>query len=115
VLNNLASIINTLGIPTESIVAIGPYFQRKTVRQEACEIDLLIHTRFTLYVCEIKFRKIIKGIVINQVQEKIKRLKCPDPISIRPVLIYQGKLDSALSQSDYFAHKINFSDLLNFN
>lgn len=112
VLNNLPSIINMLNIPSESIMAIGPYFQRKTARQEGCEIDLLIYTRFTLYVCEIKFRKIIKGDVINEVQEKIRRLKRAEAISIRPVLIYQGKLDFTVSQSDFFAYKINFSDIL---
>lgn len=111
VLNNLPSIIKALNIPAESLIAAGPYFQRKTTRQDGCEIDLLIYTRFTLYVCEIKFRKLIKGNIINEVQEKIRRLK-PSAISIRPVLIYQGELDAAVSQSDFFSNRINFSDLL---
>lgn len=112
VLNNLPSIINRLSIPAESIIAVGPYFQRETTRQKSCQIDLLIYTKFTLYVCEIKFRKTIKGEIINEIQEKIRRLKYPDSISIRPVLIYQGKLDTVISKSDFFSNKINFSDML---
>ena len=83
-------------------MAAGPYFQRKTARQEGCEIDLLIHTRFTVYVCEIKFRKTIKGEIIREVQEKIRRLKYPDSMSIRPVLIYQGNCDTEISQLTFF-------------
>ncbi len=112
VLNNLPSIISMLNIPAESILATGPYFQRKTIRQEGCEIDLLIYTRFTLYVCEIKFRKSIKSEVIHEVQEKIRRLKNHPSISIRPVLIYHGKLDATVSRSDFFANKIKFSEML---
>lgn len=112
VLNNLPSIMSLLNISAESLIKAGPYFQRKTTRHEGCEIDLLIYTRFSIYLCEIKFRKKIKGDVINEVQEKIKRLKYDKSISIRPVLIYQGELDSTVTQSDFFANKINFSDIL---
>ena len=112
VLNNLPSIIHILNIPAESIIATGPYFQRKTARQDGCEIDLLIYTRFTLYICEIKFRKLIKSDVINEVQEKIKRLKNYHSMSIRPVLIYHGKLDTTVASSDFFANKIKFSEIL---
>lgn len=112
VLNNLPLIIQMLDIPVESLIAAGPYFQRKTMRQEGCEIDLLIHTRFTLYVCEIKFRKLIKGNIINEVNEKIKRLNYSGEMSIRPVLIYQGDLDATVTQNDFFVKKINFSEFL---
>lgn len=113
VLNHIAVIVKILNISAESIMAAGPYFQRKTIRQEACQIDLIIYTRLTLYVCEIKFRKLIQGEVIQEVQEKIRRLKYPRGLSVRPVLIYQGELEGVLLKSDYFSSAIQFSDLLN--
>jgi hypothetical protein len=34
---------------------IDPFFQRRTLVQAGCQIDLAIQTRFnTVYVCEIK-------------------------------------------------------------
>ena len=45
-------------------------------------------------------------------QEKIKRLKNYHSMSIRPVLIYHGKLDTTVASSDFFANKIKFSEIL---
>lgn len=112
VLNNLQSIIQKLKIAPETIFSATPYFQNQTTRQGAVQIDLLIHSRYTLYVCEIKFRKKIENRVISETIEKIKQLKIPDHLSVRPVLIYHGKLSEAVVRSSYFVHLISFSDLL---
>ncbi len=73
VLNNLNVIIKKLDIAPETIISAAPYFQKKTLRKEACQIDLLIHARFALYVCEIKYRKKVDSNVIKSVEEKIKK------------------------------------------
>lgn len=51
VINNLDAVIRRLGIAPESILSAAPYFQRKTRRHAACQIDLLIQTKKTIYVC----------------------------------------------------------------
>ena len=73
---------------------------------------MLIQTRHTLYVCEIRFRKHIQKKVIEEVQEKIKRLRISENISVRPVLIYAGELAKGLVNEGYFDKCIRFSDLL---
>lgn len=112
VLNNLQAIIQRLNIAPEIIISAAPYFQNQTARQRAVQIDLLIHTQYTVYVCEIKFRKKIEANIITETIEKIKRLKIPDHLSARPVLIYHGKLSEVIIKSDYFTHLIGFADLL---
>jgi hypothetical protein len=60
----------------------------------------------------VKFRRKIGKGVIDEVYEKISRLKFKDILSIRPVLIYEGMLSENLLQEDFFDRIIRFSDLL---
>lgn len=112
VLNNLQAIIQKLNIAPETIISAAPYFQHQTTRQQAVQINLLIHTQYTLYICEIKFRKKIETGILAETIEKIKRLKIPEHLSVRPVLIYQSKLSETVVKSNYFAHLLKFSELL---
>ena len=95
-----------------SIISAAPYFQRKTRRHDACQIDVLIHTRNTLYVCEIKFRNRIDAGVMEEVQRKIENLPGRSKYSVRPVLIYEGKLAPAVNRSDFFCRLISAAELL---
>jgi AAA+ ATPase superfamily predicted ATPase len=113
VLNNIKLVIEKLGIDPLSVVFFGPYFQHKTNKQQACQIDLLIQTRTQiLYVCEIKFSKHAIGLdVADQVKEKIKRLKTPKRYSIIPVLIHVNGISEALEDIRFFPYTLNLSEL----
>ncbi len=114
VLSNRKTIKALLRIKPEDVINDNPYFQTKTVRQEACQIDYLIQTRFnTLYVCEIKFSKDpVKPSVIQAVDKKIKNLKLKKHVSYRPVLIHVNGVSDDIMDSRYFAEIIDFSQLL---
>lgn len=109
--NNVNYILNELQV--KHPIFVGSYFQTKTQRQDGCQIDLLIQTKQRLYICECKMlgKKIPKAI-INEVDQKIKRLKKNSNIQVCPVLIHvNGVMDSVI-QEDYFSHIINMSDSL---
>lgn len=112
VLNNVTAIQRILQISPMSVLSISPYFQHKTQRTEACQIDLLIQTRHTFYVCEIKFRKKISLSVVDEVKEKIRKIKIPATTSVRPVLIYEGELSNNIINENFFSHIISFKDFL---
>lgn len=112
VLNNLSVIIQLLDITPESIYSAAPYFQNKTKLNFGCQVDLLIQTKFTNYICEIKFRKKIGVEIIQEVIQKIERLKIPKTISLRPVLIYQGEISKNVIQANFFSQIISFETLL---
>jgi AAA+ ATPase superfamily predicted ATPase len=114
VLNNRETIQKILNIKPEDIIYDNPYFQKQTARQEACQIDYLIQTRFdTLYVCEVKFSKYpIKKEVVFEVQEKARKLKVPRNISRRAVLIHVNGVSEELIDCQYFSNIINFGQLL---
>lgn len=114
VLNNRSKIQELLHINPDDVINDNPYFQNKTQRQEGCQIDYLIQTKFdTLYICEVKFLKHpIRKDIIAEVQEKINRLKVPRHISRRPVLINVNGVEDSVIDSGYFSNIIDFSELL---
>jgi len=112
VLSNLKAIIRKLNITPENIISAAPYFQGQTSRQKSVQIDLLIHTKYTMYVCEVKFRSKIGISVLDDMVEKIKRLKIPEHLTVRPVLIYQGKVSENVIKSGYFSDCLKFSEFL---
>jgi AAA+ ATPase superfamily predicted ATPase len=114
VINNEHLLFKKLGIPIEDIVFANPYYQTQTQRRKGCQIDYLLQTRYNnVYVFEIKFSKNKIGTeVIEEVQEKINRLKLPRNFSYRPILIHINGVTSDLENSEYFSKIINYSDFL---
>ncbi len=114
VLNNRPKIYEILHIDLADFQFGGPYFQTATLKQKGCQIDLLIQTRFnTLYLCEVKFNKDEVGwSVVDEIKEKIKRLKAPRNYSIRPVLIHVNGVTDEVAESGFFSQVIDFGQLL---
>jgi AAA+ ATPase superfamily predicted ATPase len=114
VLQNRNLIKQTLGISADAVVCDNPYFQRKTSKQDCCQIDYLIQTKYnTLFVCEIKYTKnTIKSSIIDEVKQKINRLTKPKNFSCVPVLIYCGAIHESIEESGYFVKIINFEKYL---
>jgi len=112
--SELTLIYEQLGISPGDIVASGPFFQSTNQRQKGCQVDLMIQTKFnTLYLCEIKFsRRELKAQVIDLVQEEMDRLRLPRGFSIQPVLIHVNGLSERLEDQEFFAHIIDFGQLL---
>lgn len=112
VLNNLRQIVKMLEISPESLQSASPYFQNATKTSPGCQIDLLLQTKYTTYLCEIQSSKTIGTEVITEVLEKINRLKIPKTVSLRPVLIYQGELSKQVIKENFFSKLIAFDDFL---
>ena len=115
VANNFHALYAALHINPQEIVFDSPYFQRPTENDPGCQIDYLIQTEFnTLYVCEVKFSKgEIGRTVIPEVKEKIRRLSRGRNFSIRPVLIHVNGVNEEVIEAGFFAHIIDFGQLLN--
>ncbi len=114
VISNYKMLYESLNLNPVDIVMDGPFLQQKTTKQQGCQIDYLLQTKYkTLYACEIRFSKSSIGVdVISAMQEKIKRLKLPRGFSCLPVLIHANHVSSELIDQDYFAHIIDVCDWL---
>lgn len=112
VLNNLKPIRDLLEISPESLYSAGPFFQNSTKSHPGCQVDLLLQTKYSTYLCEIKFSRNIGVEIISEVMQKIERIKIPKTVSLRPVLIYQGELSKQVVRENFFSKLIAFDELL---
>jgi AAA+ ATPase superfamily predicted ATPase len=112
ILNNLEVIFDRLNLNGTEVLRFGPYHQRKTLRTEACQIDLLIQTKHEIYICELKTSQQLSPSVMDEVEKKIQVLNMPKRISVRKVLIHCSELSDGILEEDYFDQIISFKSLL---
>ncbi|MBS3921530.1 MAG: AAA family ATPase [Nitrosarchaeum sp.] len=114
VTHNYKTLWEMLNVSAEEVVMDGPFFQSPTTKQQGCQIDYMIQTRFhTLYLCEVKFKKDkIEKKILDEMEEKRTRLIIPRHFSIRPILIHVNGVDESVLDAGYFDKIIDFSQLL---
>lgn len=69
---------------------------------EGVQVDLLLQTRKSVCVVEIKRRQLVPALVQDDVRDKIRRLKLPRDISVRAALVYDGELALEIEEDNYF-------------
>jgi AAA+ ATPase superfamily predicted ATPase len=116
-LQNRSLLIQKLGISPVDIVRSGPYRQTKTTTQPGCQIDFLVQTKTnSLLVGEFKFkRREIKSDIINEMKEKVSRLKTPKGFAKVPVLFHVSGVSDSVDISPYFYRIIDIVDFLEGN
>ena len=112
VLQSFDALRSRLGLDRAEIINVGPYVQARTLRRAGCQIDLLLRTRRTVHVVEIKLRDVIDRSVIDEVKHKVDRLDGARGLSVRTALLYSGELDPRVEGEDYFDFVIPLGDLL---
>lgn len=111
VITNRDTLLRHIELSNTPILNAAPYFQKKTLRREACQIDLMLRTSRSLYVVEIKLRTRIGHECITETQEKIRKLKLPKGTPCRTVLVYHGELEPGIVDEDYFDYLVPFERL----
>jgi AAA+ ATPase superfamily predicted ATPase len=113
VLNHYADLIDPLHIGNSLIESAAPYSRRrKHDGKDGLQIDLLLQTRHSNYVVEIKRKREIGREVIDEVERKIAKLSTPRGKSARPVLVYDGILAPIVETDGYFDAIVPFTQLL---
>lgn len=114
VLNNRDLVLHELGVRPEEVVYDNPFFQKKGLRKQGCQIDYLVQTRFgNLFVVEVKFsRHPITLSIVQEMQTKLKALQVPRGNAKLPVLIHVNGVTPEVEESGFFARIIDFGKLL---
>ena len=112
VLNNLPRLLKRLGLDGAALVSAAPFQRKAHSRGEGCQIDLLLQTRRTVWVVEIKRKREIGCEVIDQVEEKVSRLGVRRDVSVRTALVYSGNLSPAVAADGYFDAVVNADELM---
>lgn len=112
ILNNIAGLLPPLGLDRTVLVSAAPYRRAAHARGEGCQIDLLIQTRRTVWVVEIKRRREIEREVVDEVAEKVKRLGIGRRASVRTALVYSGRLSPAVEAEGFFDAMVDAAAIL---
>ena len=112
VLNNVRELLPALNLEGKQILSAAPWRSRRGKACGGCQIDLLVQSRKSVCVVEIKRRNEIGEDVEREVAEKIRRLTIRDGMSVRTALVYDGHLSKSVQGSGYFDAHIPFRSLL---
>ena len=102
ILNHVNDLFPHIGLEQSLVLSAAPYIQNATKRNEGCQIDLLIRTERTLIVVEIKRQREIRHEVVDEVAEKIRKLRYDKKLSVRTALVYGGHLSASIPADRYF-------------
>jgi hypothetical protein len=115
VVNNYRELIPHLHLDGVLVTSAGP-FRRKAAKgargKPGCQIDLLIQTRRTIYVIEVKRMREIGRDIISEVDRKVRAIERPEGVSARTALVYDGHLSPVAAADGYFDAIIPFRKLL---
>ncbi len=114
VLANLHSLVRLLGLGNAQIISAAPYrrLASKSGSREGLQIDLLIQTRRSLCIVEMKRRREIGREAIDEVADKVRKLPRRKDVSVRTALVYEGHLAPIVEADGYFDSVIPFRRLL---
>ena len=111
VLGALPALVRHLHLEKTRILSMAPFRKFPKDVERGCQIDCLIQTKRSLYVVEIKRKSEIGEEVIDEVERKISRLPYDRKLSVRPVLVYAGRLSPSVTEENYFASVVSASEL----
>ena len=117
VVNHFRELVKPLHLEGIPVLSAVPYEKRaaknsKTSDPKGVQIDLLVQTRKSMYVVEIKRKGRIGESIESEVAAKVARLRHPKGISIRTALVYEGELAPVVRGNGYFDAIVSASDLL---
>lgn len=111
VVNNFKSLIPMLHLSGALITSAAPF--RKAGRKgDGLQIDLLLQSKRFAYIVEIKRRREIGREVMDEVEQKRRRLAVARGMSTRTALVYDGHLAPSVEAEGYFDAIIPYRQLL---
>lgn len=113
-LQNRSALLKGIGISPSDCVFDNPYIQTQSTKNKGCQVDYLIQTRTNnIYICEFKFRRKELGTsVMEEVQNKIDRLKFPKGYAVIPVLFHIGGVADKIIDQQFFYRIVDLVSLL---
>ena len=116
VVNNYRDILPLLHLNGALVTAAGPYRRRaaKSARgKPGVQVDLLLQTRRSLWLIEVKRRKEIGREIETEMDRKVSALSRPEGVSSKTALVYDGHLSPLVAADGYFDAIVPFRQLLN--
>ena len=92
VVSNYRTLLPILGIDGASLLSAAPYRRGRVGDEAGVQVDMLLQTKSTAYVVEIKRQANIEADIVTEIGDKVRRLGYRSSASVRTVLVYEGNL-----------------------
>ena len=104
IVNNYRELLPLLHLDRTLIVSASPYFRHPAPKsgREGVQVDLLLQTRLSMCLVEIKRRRHIGREVTSEVAEKCRRISRPNDVSLKTALVYEGELAPSVEADGFF-------------
>ena len=112
VLNHAMSLVPFLHLGGVPILSAAPLRLPGAKSEPGCQVDLLLQTRRSVCVVEIKRRRELGEEVEAEVARKVARLKVAHGTSVRTALVYDGHLAPVVRGNGYFDAIVSSRELL---
>ena len=115
VVNNFRELLPRLGLDRSLVISAAPF--RKASRSagsvnRGVQVDLLLQTRRSIYLVEVKRRTELGHEVVDEMDEKVGRIKRPRGVSVKTALVYDGHLAKTVEADGYFDAIIDIRDIV---
>ena len=113
VVNNVPALLEPLGLASSLVVSAAPFRRSSSnIAGGGVQVDLLLQTRRSVCLVEIKRRHEIGRDVIDEMAEKVRRLPRRKDVSVRTALVYDGHLAPIVEADGYFDSIVSFRSLM---
>ena len=114
IVNNYREILPYLHLDRVLITSASPYCRQPAPKSGGAgvQVDLLLQTRQSICVVEIKRRRHIGREVVAEMAEKCRRIARPKDVSLKTALVYDGELAPSVEADGYFDAIVPASCLL---
>ncbi len=104
IVNNYPELLPSLHLGRALIVSAAPFHRKAAPKsgRKGLQVDLLLQTRQSVCIVEIKRQRHIGREIVAEVEEKCRRLARPAGVSLRTALVYDGELAPSVEADAYF-------------
>lgn len=111
IVNHYVELLPHLHLEDSLVYSAAPY-RKSGPKGVGYQIDLLLQTKRSQCVVEIKRKGTIRKSVVDEVATKVSKLKRTEGCAVRAALVYDGELAETIPADGYFDAIVSFRRLL---
>lgn len=115
VVNNFRELLPRLGLDRSLVISAAPFrkaTQSRRASDRGVQVDLLLQTRRSIYLVEVRRRNELGHEVVDEMDEKVSRIRRPRGVSLKTALVYDGHLAKTVEADGYFDAVIDIRDVV---
>ena len=94
------------------VLSAAPFRKDSRSGNGGVQVDLMLQTALSVYFIEIKRQAEIGSEVIDEMVQKVKRVRVPRGKAVKTALVYSGHLAPIVEAQGYFNAVVDIRDIL---